>query len=872
MKLIEQLKGNPDLVASIEECKKQCKSILQRYLLNFPEYTDHSITHSEKILSHAENLIGNGHSLNPDEIYILIMACYLHDIGMASSEEVIKKLKESSEYKEYEKEKGDNFEDFLRGIHHKLSYDFILNNYETLGIINETYAEAIALVGMGHRKENLFDFDLFPPHYSVKSGSDFVCIPFLAGILRLADELDITNDRTPDLLFSKYFPKNKISKDEWNKHKATYRVNFRSNLIIINAKCDNPFLYNALVTHYKKIEQVINYVQKMIRNLPQGERSLSLNYSKLENKIKPIDFLPKNIGFSFDMQNTLDTFIGKNLYSDKFVAIREALQNSIDACNYKKKLNQLFVPEINVTLLEDKLIIEDNGNGMDEFIVENFFARLASSFYKQKKISKNYESISEFGIGIFSYFLMCDCFEVETKMDSENPLKFKVTKEANSNFFFYDNPEMQQSGTKITLLLNEKINFEDLKEKIQHYFRFVDVPITLKFKGREERVASQKFEIEKDALKKRINMIYEAKLDEFTIFSKRLNTDYYEGVVGIIIGKDKEGKFFPNELYYVIKDRYNGIDICQQGIYVNSQNSRVLSHLIGKINIKKKASLNLSRTQMKELNLQEIISDFEVEIIKEVFDSWKNLSLKNRASITNLFIERYLRYSGKFPENICDAIIGNFIVKSYDGEKISYCLLKDFMKDRFLIMKKSVPYTSGGSCTISDLSYVFQKFKLPILIVDEENGGFYLNLFRSMKLNVQIDSNGKNWFYIFDSNKRDFIEKMVLGRREALKFNNNQIISFPHISLSRKLNVNHPIIKYLLENERINENQELYELIDQFLETLTDFAFNFHNSGISNPKYYLDIMNKILERINALGNTNFKLSKEDFAPWISETF
>ena len=70
--------------------------------------------------------------------------------------------------------------------------------WEKLNIPTERYAEAIALVAKGHRQEELMVEEIFSTKYAVKSGPDFVCIPFLASVLRLADELDITNDRMPD--------------------------------------------------------------------------------------------------------------------------------------------------------------------------------------------------------------------------------------------------------------------------------------------------------------------------------------------------------------------------------------------------------------------------------------------------------------------------------------------------------------------------------------------------------------------------------------------------------------------------------------------------------------------------------------------------
>lgn len=187
-------------------------------------------------------------------MYILIMAGFLHDIGMCPTNKMKKDIKESTSFKD----SGESFENYLRDIHHELSYQYITTHWKKLNIVNETYAETIGLVGMGHRVVNLLNFEKYNPEFRVRSGYDYVCLPYLAGILRLADELDITNDRTPELLYNEYFPTNKISKKEWEKHKANCFVNFNRETIKITSKCFEKNLYYSLIKQYNKIEGVIN--------------------------------------------------------------------------------------------------------------------------------------------------------------------------------------------------------------------------------------------------------------------------------------------------------------------------------------------------------------------------------------------------------------------------------------------------------------------------------------------------------------------------------------------------------------------------------------------------------------------------------------
>jgi len=58
-KLFKLLKSKSNLLVSIQNCVKEITPILQRFITNFPDYTDHSINHSNTVLCYAELLLGN---------------------------------------------------------------------------------------------------------------------------------------------------------------------------------------------------------------------------------------------------------------------------------------------------------------------------------------------------------------------------------------------------------------------------------------------------------------------------------------------------------------------------------------------------------------------------------------------------------------------------------------------------------------------------------------------------------------------------------------------------------------------------------------------------------------------------------------------
>ncbi|OON84663.1 hypothetical protein B0D78_12545, partial [Pyramidobacter sp. C12-8] len=60
------------------------QKMLESFLPRFPDFTDHTILHSMDVLEYCNMLIGEKQieRLSAAECYVLIMSCYLHDIGM----------------------------------------------------------------------------------------------------------------------------------------------------------------------------------------------------------------------------------------------------------------------------------------------------------------------------------------------------------------------------------------------------------------------------------------------------------------------------------------------------------------------------------------------------------------------------------------------------------------------------------------------------------------------------------------------------------------------------------------------------------------------------------------------------------------------
>jgi hypothetical protein len=176
---------------------------LAKFKRLFPEYTDHSVYHSLNVQEFCNKLIGPDQidMLSAHELYVLLMACYLHDSGMAISESDYEEFKDELGVEEYFRiSPEDEVCDFVREKHNEFSGKFITKYADMLEIPSPELLFAIVQVARGHRRTNLFDDKEYPVALDT-GGGNTVCTPYLAALIRLADEVDVTTDRNPKLLY-----------------------------------------------------------------------------------------------------------------------------------------------------------------------------------------------------------------------------------------------------------------------------------------------------------------------------------------------------------------------------------------------------------------------------------------------------------------------------------------------------------------------------------------------------------------------------------------------------------------------------------------------------------------------------------------------
>ncbi|MBQ9331362.1 MAG: hypothetical protein IJS11_00345 [Oscillospiraceae bacterium] len=193
---------NPELHRRFTDAVFALQYNLSHYKLIFPEYTDHSNLHSMTVIDFCNRLIGSQiQSLNPDELYVLLMGCYFHDTGMGITLKDYQEFSKQIDFRGYfDTHSRDNLPEIIRSFHNEYSGLFLRKYAELFELPSEEHLFAVIQIARGHRKTDLLDEKEYPAALRMPDGNT-VCLPYLSALIRLADEIDVAAARNPRLLY-----------------------------------------------------------------------------------------------------------------------------------------------------------------------------------------------------------------------------------------------------------------------------------------------------------------------------------------------------------------------------------------------------------------------------------------------------------------------------------------------------------------------------------------------------------------------------------------------------------------------------------------------------------------------------------------------
>lgn len=493
------------------------------------EYTLHDSDHLFRVLQIMEKLLQkkNIKQLSAPELMLLILSAFFHDIGMApdvkevlswqknwdvnpefidaedeiafqkfklfcsarpDDEDLLEMLLIKGETSKADTLKSYLISEYIRTTHAERARTIISKDWNGKIIFRTTdLTVELAQICYSHNEDaqKLLELDM-----DLSFGNDIVaCLPLIGVILRLSDILDFDGKRTPNVLYSHLYVRHPVSIAEWNKHRNVNSWDISPKLIQFNAKCNHPAIEASIRKFCDIIDKELSVCHNLIsvvnesnnksaRNL-EVKFPFKVNRSKIVTE-KDFDNQPKYIyrdtHFTLSKSQVVELLMGTKLYGDPQVALRELIQNSIDACLLRSaqenKWNNQYTPEITVNYYdlngESILEVDDNGTGMDQHIIDNYYSKVGSSFYKSNEFyslrsetNSTFIPTSRFGIGILSCFMVADTLIVDTKKvyinhGSSDPLN--ITVEGQESIFWIKKGLRTLPGTTTKLILRKNKN------------------------------------------------------------------------------------------------------------------------------------------------------------------------------------------------------------------------------------------------------------------------------------------------------------------------------------------------------------------------------------------------------------------------------
>lgn len=357
--------------------------------------------------------------------------------------------------------------------------------------------------------DNDSKYPLYRPYG--RSDEEATNVQYVAILLRTTDLLQITNQRASSVLFKTINPKDPTSQVEWLKQNAVKHIRpqpkadrsgevsreVQGDTVEIYADFTNPDGFFGLTSYLtyagKELQRSFELAERSKKALP---KKYNFPWRYIDDAhIKTEGFLPKKYGFELDQERILDLLTGHTLYNDSAVVVRELAQNAIDAVRlqaFEDKQDSNVVGEVGIywDSKTSELEIIDNGTGMTRAAIEKHLLKVGSSRYQDPKFKEdhpNFSSISRFGIGVLSAFMVADTVEITTCSPDEQHIHEISLRSVHGRYLVRllekgsdpKTAEIFPHGTKFKLKLRASAAKVDILEAVRRWIVFPRCKVTV---------------------------------------------------------------------------------------------------------------------------------------------------------------------------------------------------------------------------------------------------------------------------------------------------------------------------------------------------------------------------------------------------------
>jgi hypothetical protein len=522
---------------------------IRRY---FYTYTDHALTHSGRVVTNMSRLLTKPQieELTSVELYLLIASALVHDIGMVVSERDVENLIASDEYCNektaicnclgIDPATADNGYGLFRMVvaehirkRHGKRCSFVLHE-GLLGCSrltggNDELTRKLAVVCIGHTltREEILSSGNYPTCVQVRNQD--VNVLFCTILLRVGDLLDITTARASPVIRELSEPLEPLSASHWDQYTKIELGGLKPKRPIhIGGTCSTQSAERLLREWVRWLEDECEWA---VLTLNTSEEQHYLHLGRVTYDVKPAinkegrplyEF--HNYRFNLDEEEVFRKLFGRRLYGRPDAALRELLQNAIDATRVRAVLTcsadpkwttftevekrQKYLAHLDANadkfalrseiseVINTKtgrtdiwLTITDAGVGMSREVIEKYLLKVGRSRWRDdpRTRSLGIGTIGEFGIGFISAFMISDQIVIETQSCLPNDEGIQAVIYNWKGYLATEPISRTTPGTSVRLLLKPEAaeSLRDLIASISHWCPFPEVPIDIQAFGGE---------------------------------------------------------------------------------------------------------------------------------------------------------------------------------------------------------------------------------------------------------------------------------------------------------------------------------------------------------------------------------------------------
>lgn len=511
----------------------------------FATYTLHDISHIDAMLQMLDWLVPEStqRAMTPVDWLLLVLSIYFHDLGLVTTAHEFDgrvnnlefttwraSLDQTTDGREYiartnrmSPSEQDHFffQEFIRKGHALRIKEWVTGRNPTrwgpdvapiaseianlLAPAPARFREYLGVVCESHHSADLDKLDRYP--LAMRFGNDpleIANVQYAGILLRTADLLHITRDRTPSVMYKAIRFSDPKSVAEWDKQQGTFAVGPKGRRLVEGDPESAVVVVNADFTEERPLFSLQEYIAYADAEIKQSVRwaaksqetpdakLYSFPWRSVTGDVRLEGIPPQPMRFELDRGQLLDLLVGHTIYNEPTVAVRELLQNGIDAVRYQHYLDERqlkregtdrHAPWGSVTVRwkpsEKTLVIQDDGIGMDRDVIRDHLMSVGSSFYNTPQFeqeNQDFVPISRFGIGILTCFMISDDVEIVTFNGSRGH-RVRMTSVKSTYLLRELEPGdqlldgVEPHGTRVTLRIRDTVNVSkpNMLEIVAHW-------------------------------------------------------------------------------------------------------------------------------------------------------------------------------------------------------------------------------------------------------------------------------------------------------------------------------------------------------------------------------------------------------------------